>query len=94
MQVENCKFYVQGAGWDMLVEEGSAVSAATSAFEIAYEEFGKNIKISPSIIVIDLCKVVDGFCDDSVSLLDTTSVLADAGLHNLSKQFKKIISKK
>jgi ribosomal protein L20A (L18A) len=88
---QECKFYVQGAGWDMLVEESSAISAATSAFEAAYSEFGKNIKVSPSIIVIDLCKTVDGDCEGSVSLIETASVLADAGLHQLSKQFKKII---
>tara|TARA_Y100000361_G_C10975752_1_gene246376 strand:+ start:99 stop:386 length:288 start_codon:yes stop_codon:yes gene_type:complete len=93
MKRDDCKFYVQGAGWDMLVQDTSPAGAATAAFETAYEEFGKNIKISPSIIVIDLCKVVDGDCEESVNLLETTSVLADAGLHQLSKQFKKIISR-
>jgi hypothetical protein len=86
-----CKFYVQGAGWDTLIEESSATSAATKAFEGAYIEYGKNIKVSPSIIVVDLCKTIEGNCDESLKILDTPSVLADAGLHQLSKQFKKII---
>ena len=92
MQRNDCKFYVQGAGWDMLVKDTSPAAAATSAFETAYEEFGKNIKISQNIIVVDLCKLVDGDCEESVNLMETTSVLADAGLHQLSRQFKKIIS--
>lgn len=89
-----CKFYVQGPGWDMIVEDSSPVSAATAAFEEAYEKFGKDIKVSPNIIVVDLCKVIDGDCDNSLKLMETTSVLADAGLHQLAKQFKKIILKK
>jgi|TARA_B110000495_G_C23022267_1_gene606698 hypothetical protein len=90
---EDCKFYVQGAGWDMLVSESSATSAATTAFERAYEEYGKKVKVSPHILVIDLCKVTNGDCETSLKLLDTASVLADAGLHQLSRQFKRVISR-
>jgi len=93
MLENNCKFYVQGASWDMLVDDTSASSAATNAFEQVYAELGKDIKVSPNIVVVDLCKVIDGLCDESVRWLDTPSVLADAGFHQLSKQFKKIISK-
>ena len=74
-----------------MVDEPSSAEAATVAFERAYERFGKNIKVSPNILVIDLCKVIDGQCEDSMKLMDTPTVLADAGLHQLSKQFKKII---
>ena len=88
---EDCKFYVKGVGWDTLVSTNSKSEAATLGFEQAYAELGKEIKISPNILVVDLCGVVDEECEKAIEYLDTTKVLANAGLHQLSKRFKNII---
>ena len=85
-----CKFYIKGADWDTLIEGASATEAATIAFEEAHKQKGGHLKISKHITVVDLCKVEDGDCMQSLKILPTVSVLANAGLHDLALKYKKI----
>lgn len=88
------RYYVRGGAWDALVDSPGTPEAATSVFEEQYARQGKEIKLSPTITVINLSSLMSKLedCESALIEIPTPEVLADAGLHSLSKKFKRIIS--
>lgn len=86
------RYYVLGADWDALVDSSGTSEAAVSVFEDQYAKDGKNVKLSPTMTVVNLSVLIkDLDCQGTVDILSTPTVLADAGLHALSKKFRDII---
>jgi hypothetical protein len=87
-------FYTVCANWEACVEASDPGEAAAIAMERAYKEYGKEMCISPTISVMDLMNIHDTFDTvEHIHLLFTPEVLANAGLYDLSKKFKRIINK-
>ena len=86
------RYYVLGADWDSLVDSSGTSEAAVSVFEGQYSKDGKNVKLSPTMTVVNLSALIkDLDCESTVDILSTPTVLADAGLHSLSRKFRDII---
>ena len=90
---ENKLFYVVTANWESCVDAKSAEEAAAMAMENAYAKYGKNLCLSTTVSVLSLPDILESFDPvEYTELLFTPEVLANAGLHELSKNFKKIIN--
>tara|TARA_Y100000356_G_C11225102_1_gene271492 strand:- start:51 stop:314 length:264 start_codon:yes stop_codon:yes gene_type:complete len=66
--------------------------AAAISIEKAHDEYGKNLCLSPSMIVMDISlasKELDAV--ESTHVIYTPTVLADAGMHSLSKKYSKVL---
>tara|TARA_Y100000310_G_C20342638_1_gene650527 strand:- start:364 stop:678 length:315 start_codon:yes stop_codon:yes gene_type:complete len=85
-------FYVVCADWEVCLVAKDQEEAAALSIEESYRKYGKNMCISPTISVMDLSELHTTFdAVDHIHLLYTPEVLANAGLHELSKKFKKLI---
>ncbi len=81
-------YYVVCADWESVVEGVDQEDAAASAIEEANNEYGKELCLAPTMVSINLKEV----CDDmdvveSTEILYTPTVLANAGMHALSKKY-------
>ena len=89
---ENKPFYVVCADWEACLVAGSPEEAAAQSIEASYKKSGKGMCISPTISVMDLTSIHSTFdAVENIHLLFTPDVLANAGLHELSKNFKTLI---
>jgi hypothetical protein len=86
-------FFIQCANWEGAVLAYDEKEAATLALEEANDIFGKNLCLAPSITVHDMNKISthESLDHDLINLLFTPTVLADAGMHSLSKKYSKVI---
>ena len=87
-------YYVVCADWQVCSEAKTPEEAAALAMEKSYEKDGKNLCLAPVISVMDLASIHESFdIVENAHLLYTPGVLANAGLYELSKKFKKLIDK-
>ena len=87
-------FFVVCADWEGCIPAKNPSEAAAVAIELSYKKHGKNMCISPTISVMDLSGLHESFdAVEHIHVLYTPEVLANAGLHDLSKKFKKLISR-
>ncbi|MAF25922.1 hypothetical protein CL634_10155 [bacterium] len=89
---EDTLFYVVCADWESIITANDENDAATIAIEEASNEYGKNLCLAPSMTVIDMdfmYKHLDAV--EATNILYTPKVLANAGMHDLSKKYAKII---
>ena len=85
-------FYVVCADWETVIAAKDASEAATVSVEMANREYGKELCLSPSMTVMDLHRTYDELdAVESTDIFYTPQVLADAGLHDLSKKYASII---
>lgn len=87
-------YLVISADWECINEAETPGESATLAIEEAYEKYGKNLNLAPTITTFSISSSLDGvnFMDTIISHY-TPAVLSNAGLHNLSKSYKIILSK-
>ena len=84
---KNKFYFVTSADWEGITECQSASEAANTATEGALREFGKATKLAPGIVVLDLSEYGKlGNSDEATHVFYTPTVLADIGLHDLSKK--------
>jgi hypothetical protein len=85
-------FFVTCANWESVVAASDESDAAAISIEKASLEYGKDLNLSPTLCVMNISKSFKEvkFLDDTYTFL-TPDVLADAGMHDLSKKYSKII---
>ena len=82
------------ANWEACTEADNVDDAAALAIETAYEKYDKDMCLSPTVSVMDLTAIHESIdAVEHIHLLFTPDVLANAGLYDLSKNFKNIIEK-
>lgn len=84
---ENPMFYVSSAGYEAAIRSTNPTEAASVFLEAALDKFGKNLKLSPTIVVF---RASDAFyeltdLEEYCSYISTSQVLANIGKYNLSK---------
>lgn len=90
---ENNIYYVICANWESCVESKSPEEAAAQALEMAYTEYGEEMCLSTTVSVMDMSKIHETFdAVDNVHLFFAPEVLANAGLHELSRKLKVLIN--
>ena len=85
-------YYVFCADWETVIEASSSNQAARTGMEISFKKFGKSLNLSPTLMCLSLTdynKTVD--IDSSLEVFFTPELLADIGLHDLSKKFLTIL---
>ena len=86
-------FYVVCADWEAIVDAKDENEAAAIAIEEANSAYGKNLCLSPSMTVVNMRLMYDSLdAVESTNILYTPKVLANAGMHDLSKKYSKIIN--
>jgi len=83
-------YFITSADWESVVSSGSFEEAASQALTEAFESLGKNLKLSPAIITVDMTNFSLNFSEKHTKVFNTSAVLADIGKHDLSKKFKNI----
>ena len=86
-------FYVVCADWESIVEAKDFEDAAALAIEKASEEYGRNLCLAPSMTAVDMNFMYDSLdAVEATNILYTPKVLANAGMHDLSKKYAKVIN--
>ena len=84
---KNKFYFVTSADWESIVHCSSSSEAANSAVEGVLKKYGKQAKLDPAVIVFDLGKYGSlGDADIATEIFYTPAVLADIGMHSLSKK--------
>lgn len=84
-------YFITSANWELTQIAKSFDDAVSIGLEKMFNKHGKELCLSPAIIVVDLTNYVINFSDDHTKVYSTALVLSDIGMHDLSKKFKKII---
>ena len=84
-------YFVTSADWEACVISTSFDNAVSKALSELLMEYGRNLKLSPAIIVVDATNYCVSFSDDHTKVFSTSMVLSDIGEHDLAKKFKKIV---
>tara|TARA_A100001011_G_C14002885_1_gene712182 strand:- start:418 stop:717 length:300 start_codon:yes stop_codon:yes gene_type:complete len=84
-------YFVTSADWEACVVSTSFDKAVSKALSKLFKEYGKNLKLSPAIIVVDTTNYCINFSEDHTKVFSTSMVLSDIGEHSLAKKFKKIV---
>jgi hypothetical protein len=84
-------YFVTSADWEACVISTSFDKAVSKALSELFKEYGKSLKLSPAIIVVDTTNYCINFSEDHSKVFSTSMVLSDIGEHSLAKKFKKII---
>ena len=91
---KNKLYFVTSADWEGIVECRSCSEAANTATEGALKKFGKKTKLAPGIVVLSLTEYAKyGSADSATHIFYTPTVLADIGLHSLSKKVDVLMGK-
>jgi len=91
--LEGNYYYVTCANWESCVEAKTPEEAATIAMEEAHKEYGGKMCLSPTVSVMDMSSTQESFdLVENLHFLFAPKVLANAGLHELSKKFKSLIN--
>ena len=85
-------FYVVCADWESIITARDENDAAAFAIEEAHNEYGKNLCLAPSMTVIDMDFMYSSLdAVEATNILYTPKVLANAGMHDLSRKYAKVI---
>jgi len=84
-------YFITSANWEITVLSKSFDMAVSEGLEKMFLSEGKNLNLSPAIIVIDMTNFSINFSDEHSKVYSTSSVLSDIGMHDLAKKFKSII---
>jgi hypothetical protein len=84
-------YFITSADWEITVISTSFDKAVSVGLEKMFEKMGKNLKLSPAIIVVDMTNYSINFSEEHSKVYSTSMVLSDIGMHDLSKKFRKII---
>lgn len=84
-------YFVTSADWEIVVISTSFDKATSKALEEMFKKMGKNLKLSPAIITVDMTNYSINFSENHSKVYSTSMVLSDIGMHDLSKKFKKIL---
>jgi hypothetical protein len=85
-------YYIFGADWETVIEANNSNQAARAALESSFKKFGKQLNLSPTVMCLSLTgynKSLD--IDSCLEVFFTPELLADIGLHDLSKKFLTIL---
>ena len=86
-------FYVVCADWESIVTARDENDAAAFSIEEAHNEYGKDLCLAPSMTVIDMDFMYASLdAVEATNILYTPKVLANAGMHDLSRKYAKVIS--
>lgn len=89
----NSIFYISCADWECVLVSDDPDEAAAIAMERANRKYGKYLNLSPTIKVVNVNYAIDKMeILDDILVMYTPNVLANAGLHDLAKKYKKIIN--
>lgn len=89
----NSIFYISCADWECVLVSDDPDEAAAIAMERANKKYGKYLNLSPTIKVVNVNYAIDKMeILDDILVMYTPNVLANAGLHDLAKKYKKIIN--
>jgi len=90
---EDKKFFlVRCADWEYVAFTHDNQDAAAIALEEANSIYKRDMKVSPTIGVMDLSSSYSDLeLNDNIAFFYTPNVLANAGMHSLAKKFSKII---
>jgi hypothetical protein len=85
-------FMVVCANWEGVVEAVDSKEAAALSLEQADNIYGKNLKLSPTMSIYNISNSYeDNIASNDVSFIYTPDVLANAGMHSLSKKYNFLI---
>ena len=89
---ENTLFYVVCADWESIVTANDESDAAAISIEEAHREYGKDLCLAPSMTVMNMDFMYDSLdAVEATNILYTPKVLANAGMHDLSRKYAKVI---
>jgi len=85
-------FMVVCADWEGVVEAVDPKEAAALSLEQADNIYGKNLKLSPTMSVYNISDSYEAsVASKHVNFIYTPDVLANAGMHGLSKKYNFLI---
>ena len=90
---ERSVFRVNLCDWEAYEIADSSMDAATQVLESLYDEHGGDLILSPAIKTVNLSYVLQNYdLDISEEYHYTPEILSNAGLHELAKKMKTMIS--
>jgi hypothetical protein len=88
-------FAISCADWEASIKARDADEACTKAIERMLLEFGKKVKISPVMLVLDFSKFSEDMnSDESTQMVSAATVLANAGHHKWATSLNTIFRDK
>ena len=85
-------YLVECAGWKSVINAQNPEDAATRAFEEALDKYQGHTEVSAIFTVLDLTTAINEIdIQDNIHFLYAPAVLANADMHETSKQLKFII---
>ena len=85
------QYFVTSSNWENTILASSSSEAVSRSLEIAFDQQGDRLLLSPAIIVVDMTNFCLNFSEDHTKVYSTELILHDIGRHDLAKKFKKII---
>ena len=85
-------FFVSSSDWEVVVSAPGAVEAATKAVEERLKEFPRATNLSTIILALNISKVAEEVdAPNNLHILYAPRILANAGMHEESKQLQQLI---
>lgn len=85
-------YYVECANWRGICTASDPTEGATMIFEEALSAYKEKTEISPVATVLDISTTLDTMAtEDSINFVYSPEILANAGLHERSKDLQYII---
>ena len=84
-------YFVTSANWEFCCESTSFIDAASLGLKSMFEKLGKNVNLSPAIIVINMSAYSVNFSDTHSKVFSTSEILSNLGMHDLAKKIKSIL---
>ena len=82
-------FLAKCADWQCVTSASDESDAAATSIELANQKYNKNLRLSPTIDVINITNIINQSSD--YHKVYTPDALADAGLYDLSAKYSKLI---
>lgn len=86
---ENNFFLAKCADWQCMTSASDESDAAAISIELGNQKYGKNLRLSPTIDVINITELMKDSSD--FYKIYTPDALANAGLYDLSRKYSKVI---
>ena len=84
-------YLVKCSDWQVAVSSTDHYEACTSAVTHMINEKGKNLKLSCVIVSVDVSSFAEDLREDEATMFHPASkILANAGLHDISKNLKQV----
>lgn len=85
-------FFISSSDWEVVLSAPGAVEAATKAIEERLGEFPTATNLSTVILALNISKATESIdITDNLHILYAPRILANAGLHEESKQLQQLI---